>query len=263
MISRPAWDRPSDDGAEERADDRDPAEALVLRAHAGDDDAFEALVHTFHEPLLAVIRRRIRNPDDAEDVLQEAWARIARHLGDMREPSRFRAWAARIAQHCSIDFLRAHRAERLRLISTDAELIDSIQDSRQPPLDEALIASEASAQLRAALARLSAQDRALLELRDSAELPYAEVASRLGITVGTAQVRAHRARRRLQRMLALAIEEIGCAVSEEELEALVSGQTRAAQGEMLWRHIGTCGHCEYRLRLLKLTGARARSSGAA
>ena len=262
MISRPAWDRSSDNRAE-APPDADPTTPLVLRARAGDDDAFEALVHIFQHPLLAVIHHHINNPDDADDVLQEAWSRIARHLGNMREPSRFRAWSARIAQHCSIDFLRAHRAERLRCISADAEAFDSIQDSAQTPPEEALLASEADAELRTALDCLPAADRALLDLREVDELPYTEVAHRLGITVGAAQVRAFRARRRLQRLLTLAIQQIGCTVTQEELRSLIRGQARPAHGQMLWRHVATCGYCEYRLRLLKRPETHAHKRGAA
>lgn len=262
MTTRPAWDR-STHPLVQAAPSDEPITQLVLRAQAGDDAAFEALVHALHHTLLVVVRRHIRNPDDADDILQEAWARIARHLAAMREPSRFRAWAARIARHCSIDFLRSHRAERLRSISTDGDLLSTIEDAALQPPDAALLASEASQQLRSALARLSAQDRALLDLREVHELPYTQLAGRLGITVGAAQVRVFRARRRLQHLLTLDIEQIGCAVTAGELHALTRGQTSPAQTEMLWRHVGACTHCEYRLRLLKRSGRRARNSNAA
>jgi RNA polymerase sigma-70 factor (ECF subfamily) len=238
--------------------DGDATTALVLRAQAGDDDAFEALVSTFQQSLLAVAHRFAHNPDDAQDIVQEAWSRIARHLGDLRDAPRFRAWALRIARHCSIDFLRAHRTERTRSVSADAEAFDNIRDFRQVPPDESIIASEAEAELKAALALLPAADRALLDLREVEELPYTEVARRLGITVGAAQVRAFRARRRLQRLLALAIQDLGCAVTEDELALLLNHKARPAQSSMLWRHIATCDHCVYRLRLLKAEMANRR-----
>lgn len=258
MIIHPAWDRsPRPDAADASLVE------LAVRAQTGDNDAFEGLVQALNHSLLVVVRRHIRNLDDADDVLQEAWTRIARHLPTMREPARIRAWAARIARHCSIDFIRSHRAERLRSISTEGDLLSTIEDTAQQSPDAALLASEASRQLRAALARLSAQDRALLDLREVNELPYTEVAGRLGITVNAAQVRVFRARRRLQRLLTDDIAQVGCAVPESELRSLIRGQATPARAEMLWRHIGTCTHCEYRLRVLKRPTRRTRTHHAA
>lgn len=167
------------------------------------------------------------------------------------------------ARHCIIDFLRAHRAERLRSISADGGLLDTLRDSAQPPLDAALLASEASTQLRSALARLSAQEpRALGPARGERSAIYRGRGTHW-ITVGAAQVRVFRARRRLQRLLTLDIERIGGAVTEQDLRALTTGQARPAQSAMLWHHVGTCAHCEYRLRVMRRGGNGSRKAGAA
>lgn len=81
--------------------------ALVRRAAAGDPDAFGALVARHRQALAALIRLRIGNPDEADDVLQDTLLAAWLQIGSVRDPSRFKAWLLQIARNQCRDYYRS------------------------------------------------------------------------------------------------------------------------------------------------------------
>src|SRR3954465_8913675 len=69
---------------------------LIERARAGDQNAFAELVHQTSDTLFGIARRILRDPELAEDVLQNALVTIWRKLPHLRDPERFDGWAFRI-----------------------------------------------------------------------------------------------------------------------------------------------------------------------
>ncbi|HWP70015.1 MAG TPA: sigma factor, partial [Gemmatimonadaceae bacterium] len=90
---------------------------LVLRCQAGDEAAFAKLMTTFEERTLGYLRGIIGG-DDADDVQQEVWLSVYRHLADLADPGAFRTWLFRTTRHRAIDFLRKRKR--------DHELIDDV-----------------------------------------------------------------------------------------------------------------------------------------
>jgi RNA polymerase sigma-70 factor (ECF subfamily) len=126
------------------------------------------------------------NPDDARDVVQDAFAVV---LGrpDAYDASKgpLRPWFLRLVRNRCIDLLRSHR----RTTSSDEEPADTSAD----PQTAAEIAQRDAA-LKAALNSLDAGQREIIVLRDYLDLSYAEIASVLDIAAGTVMSRLHRAR---------------------------------------------------------------------
>jgi DNA-directed RNA polymerase specialized sigma24 family protein len=89
---------------------------LVLRCQAGDEIAFARLMRTFEARTLGYLHGLVG--DDAEDVQQEVWLSVYRHLGLLADPGAFRTWLFRTTRHRAIDFLRKRKRER--------ELIDDM-----------------------------------------------------------------------------------------------------------------------------------------
>jgi RNA polymerase sigma-70 factor (ECF subfamily) len=136
--------------------------------------------------------RRIAPPADASDIAQEALIRAWRSLRSAKAPEHEAAWLRTIVRREAI----RHRSRRRLAISLDehGELADRAASKRLEVLD-------LQVDVRRAVSSLTPQDRKLLALRYVDDLTQPAVALALGIPEGTAKVRLHRARGRLQRVL--------------------------------------------------------------
>src|SRR4051812_5945555 len=84
----------------------DALAALIGRAKRGDQEAFAALVADARPRALAVAVKVLRNPDDAEDAVQDAFIKVWRYLGRFEGRSSFSTWIHRIVMNASLDLLR-------------------------------------------------------------------------------------------------------------------------------------------------------------
>ncbi len=157
---------------------------LVERARRGDHDAFALLAGAAISRLDAAARLILRDPDQAKDAVQETLVRTWRDLPTLRDPARFDAWLHRLLVHACID-----EARRLRRHRFDVELspldIHSVADGTSTTADRD--------QLERGFSRLEPDARALIVLHHYLDLPLPEVANALGIPLGTAKSRLHRA----------------------------------------------------------------------
>jgi RNA polymerase sigma-70 factor (ECF subfamily) len=184
-------------------------EAILMRAQAGDGEAFRELVGPYRAELLVHCYRTLGSFDDAEDVLQEALLAAWRGLGQFDGRS-LRAWLYRVATNRCLNFLRGEsrqpqlaglpeQGERTsRMRSDDPWWLEPIPDVL---LDQAPLGPEARYDAResialsfvAGLQHLPPQQRAVLVLRDVLGFPAAEAAEILDTTtaaVNSALVRA-------------------------------------------------------------------------
>jgi len=157
---------------------------LVERARRGDHDAFAELVGAAITRLDAVARLILRDRELARDAVQEALVRAWRDLPGLRDPDRFDAWLHRLTVHACLDLTRRRR----RRVS-EVEL-EPILDIGLPDETDLMALRD---QLDRALARLEPELRAVVVLRFWLDLPVPEAADALGIPLGTAKSRLHRA----------------------------------------------------------------------
>ena len=165
---------------------------LVERARRGDHDAFAALAGAALFRLDAAARLILRDPDQAKDAVQETLVRAWRDLPTLRSPDRFDAWLHRLLYRACID-----EARRLRRHRVDVELtpIDS------PQVGDMTSSINDRDQLERGFSRLEPEARALIVLHHYLDLPLPEVASVLGIPLGTAKSRLHRALQSMRAVL--------------------------------------------------------------
>ena len=166
-------------------------EYLVLLAQSGSTSALERLIHRWQPKLWRHARRLLASPDAAGDALQEAWIAIVAGLRRLDEPKRFGPWAYRIVTNKAADWARREGAR-----AAATERAGEAQSADLPEEE----ASEVGA-LRKAIARLSADRRALLSLYYTEGLTVGEIAVALGVPEGTVKSRLHNVRRELQEML--------------------------------------------------------------
>ena len=165
---------------------------LVERARRGDHDAFAVLAGAALFRLDAAARLILRDPDQAKDAVQETLVRAWRDLPTLRSPDRFDAWLHRLLYRACID-----EARRLRRHRVDVEL---------SPIDSPLVGDMTSSindrdQLDRGFSRLEPEARALIVLHHYLDLPLPEVANVLGIPLGTAKSRLHRALQSMRAVL--------------------------------------------------------------
>ena len=157
---------------------------LVERARKGDHDAFSELAGAAISRLDSAAWLILRDPEQAADAVQNALVRAWRDLPTLREPDRFDAWLHRLLVRSCID-----ESRRLRRHRIDLEL--TTLDAPTSTGHESAIADRD--QLERGFIRLEPEMRAVIVLHHYLDLPLADVAATLGIPVGTAKSRLHRA----------------------------------------------------------------------
>jgi RNA polymerase sigma-70 factor (ECF subfamily) len=153
---------------------------LVLLSQAGDREALEELLRGVQAVLYQYIRRLV-GPDGAEDVLQDVFLEIIRHLRQLHEAEFFRAWAYRIATRASFAYLRRRRLWQSRH-EEDVEL-DELPAAREE--DSAIFVAE----LHQLLEQVSPASRAVMILHYLEDLTIHEVAAILELNAGTVKSR--------------------------------------------------------------------------
>lgn len=175
--------------------DREAFRALVDTARAGDVVAFDALVTMRLNQTYRVARAILGGVEEAEDATQEAFLSAWRNLPSLRDADRFDAWFGRIVVNACRMSVR--RRPRMTVVSTD-----HLGEAEHPGAEDRGVHRLASADaLQRAFDRLGIDQRRILALRHLEGRSMAEIAGLLGIPVGTAKWRLHRARLALERAI--------------------------------------------------------------
>ena len=157
---------------------------LVERARTGDHDAFAVLAGAAISRLDGAAWLILRDAEQAKDAVQNCLVRAWRDLPTLRDPDKFDAWLHRLLVRACID-----EARRLRRHRLDVAL--GALDVPGPELPDTLVADRD--QLERGFLRLDPEMRAVIVLHHYLDLPLPTVADSLGIPLGTAKSRLHRA----------------------------------------------------------------------
>jgi RNA polymerase sigma-70 factor, ECF subfamily len=179
---------------------------LVAAARRGDRDAFRTLFDRYHRRAYALAFGVLRHPDDALDVVQDAFIKAHKYLDKFEGNSSFYTWLYRIVMNLAIDHLRKHR--RVKPVELDEQHFDEAigDDSLLPKIlggnpGRALMDKQIRARIDQALAELSDNHRAVLVMRELEGLSYEEMAQAMGCSKGTIMSRLFHARKNMQRQL--------------------------------------------------------------
>jgi len=166
---------------------------LVIRARGGDRDAFTELVARSIGRLTAVARMILRDEYAAQDAVQESFIEAWRSLPGLREPDRFEAWLRRLlVRACFKGVRRSKRVEAVEIRLTPAD---------EPPVSGGERDFAMHDQLERGLARIPADQRAVVVLVYYLDLPLADAAQAMGIPLGTTKSRLNRATQALRAAL--------------------------------------------------------------
>lgn len=169
-------------------------ETLMARYVRGDAAAFSALFDRYGPRLGRAVRRQVRSPEDAREIVQQTFLQLHRARFDFQEGRALRPWIYTIC----FNLRREHFRRRRRRPEAPLEL-DGRSDPRTEALD--LLAAERALEVRRAVSRLPAGQREVIELHWFEEMPFQEIGEVLGASTTAVKVRAHRGYERLRRTL--------------------------------------------------------------
>lgn len=165
-------------------------------------------IHAEFRPKIARYLSRLVGKDEAEDLVQEVFARIDHALPDFREDSKLSTWVYRIATNAAFDRLRSRASERTAHARLHGE---EAANTGQPGVEQELARREMNDCVRQYIEALPPSYRAVVILSEDEGLTNPEIAEALGISLDTVKIRLHRARRRLKEALGT-----GCSFYRDE-----------------------------------------------
>lgn len=182
--------------AQDAAAPADPLRGLPARMAAGDADAHRALYEALGRDVLGYLRGRLNDDGAAEELLHEVMLSAWKGAAAFRGESRVRTWLLAMAHNAACNELR--RRSRLTVVP-EPERVDAARNGHAGPRHGATL--DERIDLDAAIGRLPAAQREVLELVFAQGLGQEEAAAVLGVAVGTVKSRLNRAKERLRRHL--------------------------------------------------------------
>lgn len=183
---------------------------LVERVQKGDKRAFDLLVLKYQHKMISVVGRYIHDSHEVYDVVQEAFIKAYRALGNFRGDSQFYTWLYRIAINTAKNYLvsRSRRPPSFDVDVEDAEFYsgsDLLKDIDTP--ENNLFRDELKAVVDGAIRDLPEDLRTAVTLRELEGLSYEEIADVMGCPVGTVRSRIFRARDAIDKKIAPLIDK--------------------------------------------------------
>jgi RNA polymerase sigma-70 factor (ECF subfamily) len=175
-------------------DAADPDVALVRRAAAGDARAFEQLYRRHVGRVFGAVWRLVGGVEArAEELVQEAFIRAWQKLGGFRFESAFGTWLYRLAVNTALMDLRSRAGGEAKE--------EDLPDESLLPHAEGTGRGALQMDLERSVAKLPPRARAVLVLHDVEGYKHEEIATELGMAVGSSKAQLHRARGLLRKML--------------------------------------------------------------
>ena len=173
---------------------------LVQRVKNGDREAFNLLVLKYQRKVSRLVGRLVRNPDEADDVVQDAFIKAYRALPQFRGDSAFYTWLYRIAVNTAKNHLVSQGKRPVSLSELTSN--DSDEESFELPVvttdnntpEAELMSRQVAEAVNRAVLALPEELRTALSLREIDGLSYEEIAEAMNCPIGTVRSRIFRAR---------------------------------------------------------------------
>lgn len=198
----------------ERIREAEEDRVLIAEAQQGSHAAFRRLVERNQRRAYVIAFGLVRNEQDARELVQDAFLRVFKSIGNFQGGSSFFTWLYRIITNLSIDLIRKPGRRAAELDENRREL-DESDDADFPLLSrlegadpsDGVRRSEIAARLQVALDALPEYHRTVILLREVEGMSYDELATAMQVSKGTIMSRLFHARQKLQRALAECYEE--------------------------------------------------------
>jgi len=181
---------------------------LLDRCGTGDELAWEALVRRFQARAYGIAYHYLANAEDARDLAQEVFVRIYKNLRSDIDANKFVPWMVRITRNLCVDHLRRRRA-RPHGSQVNLDEIERLPSAGRNP-EQQWTDNARKRLIYSALQQLTALNREIILLKEIQGLQMEEIATMLGVPLGTIKSRSNRARIELaQKLVALDSEQVG------------------------------------------------------
>ena len=181
--------------------------ALIRAAQSGDQGAFEQLVRMYDQSVLRLAMNLLRNPEDAQDVYQEAFLRVHRNLGKFRFDCSFHTWLYRIVTNLCLDHLRKRkvRKEETTVVATTEGPLDRMDTVTEERADgdpqRHLFSRQLRLRVKEILGELTPRERMVFELRHFQGMRLRAIGEALGTTEEAAKNCLFRATQKMRAAL--------------------------------------------------------------
>jgi len=161
---------------------------LIRMAQAGDQGAFEHLVHTYDQQVLRLAMNLLRSQEDARDIYQEAFLRVHKNLSSFRFDCSFHTWLYRIVTNLCLDHLRKRKVRKEESVIVETSegprnLLDAVvEPSAGSDPQRRLMSGELRQKIDEVLGELSPRERAVFELRHNQGMRLKAIGESLGTT---------------------------------------------------------------------------------
>ena len=194
----------------------------------------------FHGRLRSFVSRRVKQPADAEDVVQEIFLHIHRNLSTVKNEARLPAWIFKIARNAIVDYFRKDARPKEHL----AEDFDLPAPTEQPEIDYSRL-NELAHCLEPMIEALPESYRHAIRLTELRGMAQSEAAKQTGLSVSGMKTRVQRGRRKLKAMLLQC-----CEIELENRRGIVAYQRRS----------GGCGPCVADRQIAPCGGSTSKSA---
>ena len=180
---------------------------LISKAIDGDQDAYAKLLKKYKGAIYSLIYKMVRNKQDTEDLVQEAFIKAFQSLSSFNDEYAFSTWLFKIATNNCIDYLRKQKLKTLSIDkpidAEDGDLYIELVDKKEDP-EKGLLNREKKSKIDIAIESLPPIYRYTIILRHKEDKSYEEISQILNIPIGTVKARIFRARE----MLKVALKEM-------------------------------------------------------
>lgn len=195
-----ASDSPRENASESSRED----DVLVKRAMGGDEQAYSELVEKYQRALYFHILKMIKDKEQVNDLVQEAFVKAFDNLNTYSTNYAFSTWLYRIATNHTIDYLRKKKLKTLSIdepVKTrDGEMRMQLEDE-SAGTDRNIIRKQRQNIVQNAIDELPPKYRKVIEMRHMEEKSYQEIADVLDLPLGTVKAHIFRARELLYKAL--------------------------------------------------------------
>ncbi len=191
-------------GREDASESSLQDDKLVKSAVKGDQEAFKKLVNKYQKPLYFHVLKMVKEHEQVEDLIQEAFVKAFDNLATYNTDYAFSTWLYRITTNHTIDYLRKKKLKTTSIndpVKTKEGEMQIELGDKQAETDRDIIRSQRQKIIHHAINNLPEKYRVVIQLRHIEELSYQEISEQLDFPLGTVKAHIFRAREMLYKAL--------------------------------------------------------------